>query len=670
MSDKAARLLAPVSVSPVASFAGLPGLTDDESGASSSSSSPAISRSPSFNHDYPTPTSDNSTSPQNILSSLELRDIKLTLPSLPETPRSPLRPSEHDHLRTRDDLGRKEAQPVQRALFGPSRQQLAFSAPPQQPPAARPNWKRDPQHQSARYVRRLGPTESSYYLATRGQGDESGVNDMYLHIGFKAAPSLMTPSHLLDIWTELTLRHPLLASTVEYRKPEEVYFVHNQPASRQDARNRAGALMALVAQHDHKNLLDDYLNGPRTLAYNRLSFLVISSPEPQSQLDSAQEPVQYHFMLFCTHFVGDGMALHATANEFFQLLTAKAEDSPSFLASAALDAQRDLLHFHDLPDAVEVSLKAPQRASKLSWAAACTDFITSQRRQIGGHALKRRCLGPRETVVPTVAIDSAKTKAMLASCKANGTTISNAVVSLANAAYIRANPDLDPRSPMLFYSAMSIRSTLEAKKRQVLSSLPQDHFRIAISYYNIVLPSFFPKTAGQDVFWSRCHSVKQQTTRAVKSPFLQSRAIMTAVEREHRSIGFALEDELKAQQCPRPIGLGLEIHASTQKTAAERPMTPPPPPSKTLEKVPSTALMGLSMLGNLDGVYTHKAYNGVQLDSLTTGSRQRPGALLLFAYTFAGKLWFSLGYDRNGFEQGTIEAFWTQFLKAADEFLL
>ena len=55
---------------------------------------------------------------------------------------------------------------------------------------------------------------------------------------------------------------------------------------------------------------------------------------------------------------------------------------------------------------------------------------------------------------------------------------------------------------------------------------------------------------------------------------------------------------------------------------------------------------------------------------LSTGSRQRPGALLLFAYTFAGKLWLCLGYDQNGFAENVIESWWSEVLKGVDEFLL
>lgn len=55
---------------------------------------------------------------------------------------------------------------------------------------------------------------------------------------------------------------------------------------------------------------------------------------------------------------------------------------------------------------------------------------------------------------------------------------------------------------------------------------------------------------------------------------------------------------------------------------------------------------------------------------LTTGSRQRPSSLLLFAYTFAGKLWFSLGYDSNGFKEGVVENWWKELHLGVEEFLL
>ena len=57
-------------------------------------------------------------------------------------------------------------------------------------------------------------------------------------------------------------------------------------------------------------------------------------------------------------------------------------------------------------------------------------------------------------------------------------------------------------------------------------------------------------------------------------------------------------------------------------------------------------------------------------NSLTTGSRQRAGALLLFGYTFRGQLTLCLGYDENGFAHGEIPAWWRHLLYGVDQHLL
>ena len=65
-------------------------------------------------------------------------------------------------------------------------------------------------------------------------------------------------------------------------------------------------------------LLDAYLNGPRTLSQDRLSYLIISR---ESKPDSSPDIPANHDILICaTHFLGDGMALHQFANDFFGLL--------------------------------------------------------------------------------------------------------------------------------------------------------------------------------------------------------------------------------------------------------------------------------------------------------------------------------------------------------------
>jgi len=43
---------------------------------------------------------------------------------------------------------------------------------------------------------------------------------------------------------------------------------------------------------------------------------------------------------------------------------------------------------------------------------------------------------------------------------------------------------------------------------------------------------------------------------------------------------------------------------------------------------------------------------------------------LRLVLTCSGKLWMSLGYDQNGFEEGAIEGFWQEVQDVAREVLL
>lgn len=89
-------------------------------------------------------------------------------------------------------------------------------------------------------------------------------------------------------------------------------------------------------------LIDSYLNGPRTLSNERLSYLIVShtptldaqlptppstpriSTEVSAELSAhltSNDRVFNHELLICaSHFIGDGMALHQFANDFFGLL--------------------------------------------------------------------------------------------------------------------------------------------------------------------------------------------------------------------------------------------------------------------------------------------------------------------------------------------------------------
>lgn len=84
------------------------------------------------------------------------------------------------------------------------------------------------------------------------------------------------------------------------------------------------------------DLIDSYLNGPRTLSNDRLSYLIVSQsdfddillsppPSPSVELESIDldedgSTSNYDILICATHFLGDGMALHQFANDFFGIL--------------------------------------------------------------------------------------------------------------------------------------------------------------------------------------------------------------------------------------------------------------------------------------------------------------------------------------------------------------
>lgn len=71
-----------------------------------------------------------------------------------------------------------------------------------------------------------------------------------------------------------------------------------------------------------------------------------------------------------------------------------------------------------------------------------------------------------------------------------------------------------------------------------------------------------------------------------------------------------------------------------------------------------------------DALYQHAKFPSIKINGLTTGSRQRPGAMLLFAYTLCGRLYLSLGYDKNAYAEGSVEKFWDALFEGVKEFLL
>lgn len=198
------------------------------------------------------------------------------------------------------------------------------------------------------------------------------------------------------------------------------------------------------------------------------------------------------------------------------------------------------------------------------------------------------------------------------------------------------------------YSALNLRP--------YMAKSPASYWFLAVGYFNVMLPTFLPRTISDaQTFWHRACLSKEQCARAAKNPMAVYRTHEMAKKRGAQARAWGKEDDQKAN------GTWVLTPPVTPQEAAF--------PAPLLPKPPSNALIGLSLLGNLDGIYKHQDFKSIKMHTLTTGSRQRNGGMLLFGYTFVGKLWLSLGYDEEGFEKETVSKFWNGLESAVDEFL-
>ncbi|EDR15192.1 uncharacterized protein LACBIDRAFT_320838 [Laccaria bicolor S238N-H82] len=466
-----------------------------------------------------------------------------------------------------------------------------------------------------RSERQLGDTEVSYFLPSR----QSGVNDMYLHLGCRASASILQRERVCLIWAILRLRHPLLASRVEMLDYEDIRFVYEAPPS-------------------PKHALED---ADKNLAYRTQSAEVQNTSDIAKSADATQN---YDFLICATHFLGDGMALHRFANDFFGMLGGLlSEQQLTVILEDECKRCYETLNEAALPESIESRLPSSP-GGKFYHAASLVDFQIGQHKLTGGHSFPRRSAKERRTIVPTVSFDPARTKYILSKCKSRGVSISSALFAVCNVAWAKTYGQ-NWQLPMMMYSALNMRPFLQSNK-----ALNDSYWYIAIGYFNIVLPTFLPRSGDvTPTFWLRARSAKDQSTRAVKNPMIIPRSRRMAEERGSRARQWAREDDGVKALPPRNVA---------------------PTIIRGFDKSPSSALMGLSLLGNLDGIYKHPNFPDIKLHTLTTGSRQRSGGMLLFGYTFASKLWISFGYDENGFEEFTVQEFWKNVLLSVDEFLL
>ncbi|KAG2155563.1 hypothetical protein DEU56DRAFT_768027 [Suillus clintonianus] len=501
--------------------------------------------------------------------------------------------------------------------------------------------------------RPLGDSELSYFLPSRA----TGVNDMYLHLGFVAPEHVVRRARVRMVWAILRIRHPLLASKVVMHDYDDVRFVFTPPQSVEDALVDADRNLEYRTSTKDE-LIDSYLNGDRTLSNDRVSYLVVSqggtslpspplTPRSTSSFDERESPSYNHDLMICAgHFLGDGMALHQFANDLFGLL---GSDKTISDLEAQLKEELSSRWGTDstkatavLPNALEDNFTVSH--SKLRSAVEKVDFQLSQQRLVGGHSFRRQTKKPRHTIVPTVSYDPERTTSILKKCKAHGVSISAALFAICNIAWAKMCSE-KPNLSMMMYSALNLRPYFTVKPAN------DSYWFLAVGYFNVILPTFIPRSIElSSVFWHRARIAKEQSTRAAKNRMIVSRSLLMAEERGQRARLWAKEDDER-----------------------ERGTFVPPPPVPTADtalRTPSAALIGLSLLGNLDGIYKHGTFPAIKLHTLTTGSRQRSGGMLLFGYTFAGKLWISLGYDVNGFEKVMVEQFWENVLQTMDDLLV
>lgn len=254
------------------------------------------------------------------------------------------------------------------------------------------------------------------------------------------------------------------------------------------------------------------------------------------------------------------------------------------------------------------------------------NFLQKLEKEIGGHSFPRHQRGPRKTAIVERAFTELQTRAILQRCKANDVTVNNALVVLCNVVWARLATHESFRDPLMMYTAIDLRSRLQP-------CLASSYWFLALTYYNIVLPSFPP--ANEKVFWHRTRSVKAQTKETLHSRFLLSRAVHMGEVRSCKARG-----------------------SSPQIPSLRQASLPP---------ASSSVLLGLSLIGNLDTIYLRSSYPFFDLLSVSTASRQKAGGLLLLQHTFGGKLWLNLCWDTNGYPEGLMERFWQGLQTAVEE---
>ena len=149
---------------------------------------------------------------------------------------------------------------------------------------------------------------------------------------------------------------------------------------------------------------------------------------------------------------------------------------------------------------------------------------------------------------------------------------------------------------------------------------------------------------------------------------LVSRSQVQSVERSKRAKVWAKEDDdlLAGASTSSPPGAPIALPTLSKpiipSTASAAASSPPPPLT--------AALVGLTLLGNLDDIFVASSYPAIELTSFMAHTRKTQGKILISTHTFQGRLYLSLGWDAHGFRKGIVEEFWERVSDGVEEFLM
>ncbi|KAF8317106.1 hypothetical protein DL93DRAFT_2226469 [Clavulina sp. PMI_390] len=189
------------------------------------------------------------------------------------------------------------------------------------------------------------------------------------------------------------------------------------------------------------------------------------------------------------------------------------------------------------------------------------------------------------------------------------------------------------------------------------SVLQPDPAYVALGYFNVQLSDGVqPKDdmAAINDFWARAREAKRQTAEAIGSPHMIARNVLMSEERGARSVRFAMEDD---GYVPRPRwAAGLPTRAASTNASPSLPSSPPLPkpapiPAPIIKAAPAAALMGLSLMGNVDATWSYHLYPTITPTLCHCGTRKAYGGSLVIVWSCREALYVNFGWDEKAFPE-------------------